>query len=58
MDNLTSASTGKNAGWGNNAGSAGATNTTATSDSNWVSGVGVTVAGDNDGGHGRVVIIY
>jgi hypothetical protein len=41
-----------------NAGSAGATNSTATSDSNWVSGVGVPVAGDNDGGHGRVVISY
>ena len=41
-----------------NAGSAGATNTTATSDSNWVSGIGVPVAGDNDGGHGRVVLIY
>ena len=41
-----------------NAGSAGATNTTATSDSNWVSGVGVPVAGDNDGGHGRIVISY
>jgi hypothetical protein len=41
-----------------NAGSAGATNSTATSDSNWASGIGVPVAGDNDGGHGRVVIIY
>jgi hypothetical protein len=41
-----------------NAGSAGATNSTATSDSNWVSGVGVPVAGDNSGGNGRVVLIY
>tara|TARA_R100000654_G_scaffold36004_1_gene61538 strand:- start:638 stop:2362 length:1725 start_codon:yes stop_codon:yes gene_type:complete len=41
-----------------NAGSAGATNSTATSDSNWASGIGVPVAGDNDGGNGRVVIIY
>ena len=41
-----------------NAGSAGATNSTATSDGNWASGIGVPVAGDNDGGNGRVVIIY
>jgi|11_taG_2_1085331.scaffolds.fasta_scaffold07576_3 hypothetical protein len=41
-----------------NAGSAGATNTTATSDSNWASGISVPVSGDNNGGHGRVVIIY
>jgi hypothetical protein len=41
-----------------NAGSAGATNSTATSDGNWASGIGVPVAGDSDGGDGRVVIIY
>lgn len=41
-----------------NAGSAGAANSTAESDANWATGIGSPVAGDNDGGHGRVVLIY
>ena len=41
-----------------NAGSAGSANSTAESDSNWATGIGSPVAGDNDGGHGRVVLIY
>ena len=41
-----------------NAGSAGSANSTAEGDANWATGIGSPVAGDNDGGHGRVVLIY
>jgi len=41
-----------------NGGSQGSANSTAEADANWVSGIGSPVGGDNDGGHGRVVIIY
>ena len=41
-----------------NGGSQGSANSTAEADANWVSNVSSPVAGDNDGGHGRIVIIY
>jgi hypothetical protein len=41
-----------------NGGSQGSANSTAEADSNWVSNASSPVAGDNDGGHGRVVLIY